>query len=214
MNFESAPTVKDKAEVPYLRTIHVYDIPAQRENIKSYALEGFHDYYCTPSTQYKERELLAASAVKQAEGENYPLLLVKTVREGVVASVPNSLWTNDITTDDIYPKTMRTILFFTLAGALLLGSCANETTPNRPGEALPNVIIWWAMIRAIRISASWCGLLHTPNMDTLAASGILFTDGYVSDNHCRPSLQTLLNGMLPIDYYRAAGAQRDSSLAH
>ena len=44
--------------------------------------------------------------------------------------------------------------------------------------------------------------LHTPNMDTLAANGIVFTDGYVSDNHCRPSLQTLLTGILPIDYQR------------
>lgn len=47
--------------------------------------------------------------------------------------------------------------------------------------------------------------LQTPNMDKLAASGTLFTEGYVSDNHCRPSLQTLLTGTLPIDYYNRAG---------
>ena len=44
--------------------------------------------------------------------------------------------------------------------------------------------------------------VHTPHMDKLAANGTLFTDGYVSDNHCRPSLQTLLTGILPIDYHR------------
>ena len=89
VNFESAPTVKDFKGRKYLTygpLVYAKDIPAQRENIKSYALEGFHDYYCTPSTQYKECELLATSAVQQAEGENYPLLLVKTVREGVVAT--------------------------------------------------------------------------------------------------------------------------------
>ena len=32
--------------------------------------------------------------------------------------------------------------------------------------------------------------IHTPHMDELAESGVLFTNGYVSDNHCRPSLQT------------------------
>ena len=42
--------------------------------------------------------------------------------------------------------------------------------------------------------------VYTPNMDSLAASGTLFTDGYVPDNHCRPSLQTLMTGTLPIDY--------------
>ena len=40
----------------------------------------------------------------------------------------------------------------------------------------------------------------TPNMDTLANSGVLFTDGYVPENHCRPALQSLVTGMLPVDY--------------
>ena len=48
--------------------------------------------------------------------------------------------------------------------------------------------------------------VHTPNMDSLAANGVLFTDGYVSDNHCRPSLQTLLTGLLPIEYNRRSFA--------
>ena len=29
--------------------------------------------------------------------------------------------------------------------------------------------------------------VQTPNMDTLAKSGTLFINGYVPDNHCRPS---------------------------
>lgn len=45
--------------------------------------------------------------------------------------------------------------------------------------------------------------VKTPNMDSLANSGVLFTDGYVPENHCRPSLQTLITGTLPIDYAKA-----------
>ena len=42
--------------------------------------------------------------------------------------------------------------------------------------------------------------VKTPNMDALASSGAMFKNGYVPDNHCRPSLATLVTGMLPIDY--------------
>ena len=42
--------------------------------------------------------------------------------------------------------------------------------------------------------------VQTPNMDKLAASGVVFNQGYVPDNHCRPSLQTLMTGTLPIQY--------------
>ncbi len=46
--------------------------------------------------------------------------------------------------------------------------------------------------------------VYTPNIDKLAADGVLFTDGYVSNNHCRPSWQTLITGILPIDYHQKA----------
>ena len=42
--------------------------------------------------------------------------------------------------------------------------------------------------------------VQTPNMDKLVANGTLFTDGYVPDNHCKPSLATLVTGILPVDY--------------
>ncbi len=42
--------------------------------------------------------------------------------------------------------------------------------------------------------------VQTPHMDALAASGTVFTQGYVPDNHCRPSLQTLMTSTLPISY--------------
>lgn len=42
--------------------------------------------------------------------------------------------------------------------------------------------------------------VRTPNMDILASSGTLLTHGYVPDNHCRPSLQTLITGIEPVEY--------------
>ena len=42
--------------------------------------------------------------------------------------------------------------------------------------------------------------VKTPNMDQLASNRTLFKNGYVPDNHCRPSLATLVTGILPIKY--------------
>ncbi len=49
-------------------------------------------------------------------------------------------------------------------------------------------------------------IVSTPNMDTLARSGALFTNGYVPDNHCRPALQSLITGIDPYNFK----IQRDS----
>ena len=40
----------------------------------------------------------------------------------------------------------------------------------------------------------------TPNMDMLAESGMTFTQGYATANHCRPSLRTLITGLHPVQY--------------
>ena len=52
--------------------------------------------------------------------------------------------------------------------------------------------------------------IETPNMDLLASGGILFTNGYVPDNHCRPSLATLMTGILPIQYNKESALRKDS----
>ncbi|MFL3007365.1 MAG: sulfatase [Candidatus Neomarinimicrobiota bacterium] len=49
-------------------------------------------------------------------------------------------------------------------------------------------------------------IVSTPNMDALARSGTLFTNGYVPDNHCRPALQSLITGIDPYNFK----IQRDS----
>ena len=99
---------------------------------------------------------------------------------------------------------------------LILG-CTNsqETVSNQEQKASPPNII---MLVGDDQGYPYFGFMgadyvETPNMDTLAASGIVFTDGYVSDNHCRPSLQTLLTGMLPIDFQKENFGLMDQAIA-
>lgn len=99
---------------------------------------------------------------------------------------------------------------------LLIISCAAPPDTGRKSsdsKSLPNII----MLVGDDQGYPYFGFMgadyvQTPNMDKLAASGTLFTDGYVSDNHCRPSLQTLLTGTLPIDYQKKAFAMMDEEI--
>lgn len=100
---------------------------------------------------------------------------------------------------------MNKILICGLALLFLLScnSPPHNTSADQEPATLPNII----MLVGDDQGYPYFGFMgadyvHTPNMDKLAANGMLFTDGYVSDNHCRPSLQTLLTGILPIDYHR------------
>ena len=86
--------------------------------------------------------------------------------------------------------------------SLMLYAC-NSGTSEKSVQKLPNIILLVGDDQGYPyFGFMGADYVHTPNMDSLAASGILFTDGYVSDNHCRPSLQTLLTGILPIDYHK------------
>ena len=81
-------------------------------------------------------------------------------------------------------------------------------------EALPNIILLVGDDQGYPyFGFMGADYVHTPNMDTLANHGVLFTNGYVSDNHCRPSLQTLLTGILPIDYYNSVFDLMDEAIA-
>ncbi|MEL7119176.1 MAG: sulfatase-like hydrolase/transferase, partial [Bacteroidota bacterium] len=89
-----------------------------------------------------------------------------------------------------------------------------ETILNELDAQLPNIIMLVGDDQGYPyFGFMGADYIHTPNMDELAANGVLFTDGYVSDNHCRPSLQTLLTGILPIDYQKRAFAIMDEQIA-
>ena len=88
-------------------------------------------------------------------------------------------------------------ILFTL---ILLTSCNQEKTQENNKE-LPNIILLVGDDQGYPyFGFMGADYVQTPNMDKLAASGTLFTNGYVPQNHCRPSLQTLMTGTLPIEY--------------
>ena len=51
--------------------------------------------------------------------------------------------------------------------------------------------------------------VRTPNLDLMASEGAVFHMGHVTANHCRPSLQTLVTGLYPLQY----SVRADSLLA-
>ncbi|NNE25365.1 MAG: sulfatase-like hydrolase/transferase, partial [Saprospiraceae bacterium] len=55
--------------------------------------------------------------------------------------------------------------------------------------------------------------VQTPNMDTLASSGFVFTNAYVPSNHCRPSLQALITGTLPIVHNNMVDSMAQAKMA-
>lgn len=94
-----------------------------------------------------------------------------------------------------------TLRFAALAVFLIYFSCRTVQDAALPSSP-PNIILLIGDDQGYPyFGFMGADYVHTPNMDSLAGSGTLFTDGYVSDNHCRPSLQTLLTGILPIDYH-------------
>ena len=103
-------------------------------------------------------------------------------------------------------KRLRQIKFhriFALSSLVFIFSCkVNDTNSiETKSSELPNIVLivgddqgypYFGFMGADYVS--------TPNMDKLAASGTLFTNAYVPANHCRPSLQSLMTGTLPIVY--------------
>lgn len=87
---------------------------------------------------------------------------------------------------------------------LLIFSCKNEVKQelqNSIDVEKPNIILLVGDDQGYPyFGFMGADYVQTPNMDKLAASGTLFTEGYVPQNHCRPSLQTLMTGTLPINH--------------
>ncbi len=103
--------------------------------------------------------------------------------------------------------------YLLLLALFLITSCTSEKKEENPVQELPNIIMLIGDDQGYPyFGFNGADYVQTPNMDELAANGILFTDGYVSDNHCRPSLQTLLTGMLPIDFYKKAHGLMDKAV--
>ena len=89
--------------------------------------------------------------------------------------------------------------------ACLLVGCKNAPVSEEQNtdstQQLPNVILIIGDDQGYPyFGFMGADYVQTPNMDKLANSGTLFTQGYVPANHCRPSLQSLMTGTLPVEY--------------
>ena len=94
---------------------------------------------------------------------------------------------------------MKQTILFLLVSIVFIG-CKSEAIQEVPKE-LPNIVLLVGDDQGYPyFGFMGADYVQTPNMDKLASSGTLFTEGYVPQNHCRPSLQTLMTGTLPINY--------------
>ncbi|WP_299548060.1 sulfatase-like hydrolase/transferase [Seonamhaeicola sp.] len=95
-------------------------------------------------------------------------------------------------------KTMHLIFV-----ALMFLSCKTETKQVKVESSTekPNIVMLVGDDHGYPyFGFNGADYVQTPHMDKLADSGTLFTNGYVPQAHCKPSLQTLMTGTLPIDY--------------
>ncbi len=80
------------------------------------------------------------------------------------------------------------------------GNVARSRPPRRP-DGPPNVVL----IIADDLGWPYYGFLGdqnvmTPNLDILGSGGAVFEVGHATANHCRPTLQSLVTGLYPVQY--------------
>ena len=79
---------------------------------------------------------------------------------------------------------------------LLLGVALGFNGPTRAGERPPNVIVVLADdLGVAELGCTGSTRIRTPNLDRLAARGMLFTRAYSGSTVCAPSRCTLLTGL-------------------
>lgn len=84
------------------------------------------------------------------------------------------------------------------------GEIDRTVIPRRP-DGPPNVVL----IIADDLGWPYLGFLGdenvlTPNMDIIGNGGAVFEVGHSTSNHCRPTLQSLITGLYPVQYERQA----------
>ena len=93
------------------------------------------------------------------------------------------------------------------------GSCGGGDSDSSPGPAAPpNFVLLIADDHGWPYSGFMGDdVVKTPNLDSLAAEGVLFPFGFATASTCRPSLRSLLTGLHPVQWrekrmtLRAAG---------
>ncbi len=92
---------------------------------------------------------------------------------------------------------MKQLPGYLLLLCLFLGAC-QEPAPDSASASLPNIVLFyiddlgWA-----DVGFNGSTFYETPNIDRLAAEGIVFTNAYANAPNCAPSRASLMTGMYP-----------------
>jgi len=79
--------------------------------------------------------------------------------------------------------------------ALLVSSCTQQTTSKKQDGTLPNIIIVLTDDQGFKdVGFNGSQDILTPNIDTIASQGIVFSNGYVSHPYCSPSRAGIMTG--------------------
>ncbi|MBX2819145.1 MAG: sulfatase-like hydrolase/transferase [Rhodothermaceae bacterium] len=106
---------------------------------------------------------------------------------------------------------MRILSFLFLASVTVFG-CQTEREPE-PADR-PNVVLIIGDDYGFPYhSFMGADYVKAPTMERLAASGTVFTHGYVPANHCSPSLRSMITGLLPIQYDALQAANKEAFMA-
>jgi arylsulfatase A-like enzyme len=94
------------------------------------------------------------------------------------------------------PRQLVALLWIAMLAPALLGWQACSRTPERP-----NIVL------IIGDDVGWqdfgfmgAEVARTPNLDALAAQGVVFSHAFSTASSCRPSLQSLLTGYFPLQF--------------
>ena len=82
------------------------------------------------------------------------------------------------------------LIYLVLVGGLVKQTFALDQTPRRPNV----LIIVGDDMGYADVGFHGCKDIPTPNLDALSASGVRFTDGYVTGPYCSPTRAALLTG--------------------
>jgi len=87
--------------------------------------------------------------------------------------------------------------FLVFAATALLTALVSSAAPLQAAEK-PNLVIFYADdLGWGETSCYGCKDIQTPNIDSLAANGVRFTQGYVAATYCSPSRAGLMTGRYP-----------------
>ncbi len=132
----------------------------------------------------------------------------KTVFFGLIA-------TAFVTSCQMPPEPVSTEEAFDFGGVYedtYAGEIDRTVIPRRP-DGPPNIVL----IIADDLGWPYLGFLGddnviTPNIDIIGNGGALFEIGHSTSNHCRPTLQSLITGLYPVQYETQATAIADAAM--